>query len=100
VSRKKQPAARLARIIGEVTAAARRDVATGLLVQFVATRDEAAFRGLVRLVWVLCQRVLRDPEEAEDALQATFIVLARRANRISPPEQLKREANVFDLDLE
>jgi hypothetical protein len=39
----------LARIIGEITAAVRRGTAVGpeLLVQFVATRDEAAFRDLV-----------------------------------------------------
>jgi RNA polymerase sigma factor (sigma-70 family) len=84
----------LARIIGEITTAFRRDVDAGptLLAQYVATRDEDAFRELVRfyapIVWGVCQRWLRDSNDAEDALQATFIVLARNASRVSPPERL------------
>jgi RNA polymerase sigma factor (sigma-70 family) len=84
----------LARIIGEIQAATRRDASIGpaLLTQFVATHSEDAFRGLVQryapLVWVVCERCLRDPNDAEDAFQATFIVLARNASRISPPERV------------
>jgi RNA polymerase sigma factor (sigma-70 family) len=84
----------LARILGEMTAGLLRDAASGpaLLTQFAATRDENAFRELVRLygplVWGVCQRCLRDPNDAEDALQATFIVLARKADRIRQPERL------------
>jgi RND family efflux transporter MFP subunit len=62
-----------------------------LLGRFVADRDEAAFELLLwrhaRLVFEVCLRVLRDPHEAEDAFQATFLALARRAGRIA-----KREA--------
>jgi RNA polymerase sigma factor (sigma-70 family) len=63
-----------------------------LLQRFVAERDQAAFTSLVarydRLVFSICQRVLGDAQAAEDAVQATFMILARKAGGLDPQRPL------------
>jgi RNA polymerase sigma factor (sigma-70 family) len=61
-----------------------------LLKLFTQQHDEYAFTRLVQrhgpLVLSVCRRVLHDVHDAEDAFQATFMVLAQKANSIRQPE--------------
>src|SRR5262245_44365326 len=63
-----------------------------LLERFVSRRDEAAFSALLErhgpMVWGVCRRLLRDSHRAEDAFQATFLVLVRKAGAIGQRERL------------
>ena len=57
-----------------------------LLVDYLSHRDASAFEALVRrygpMVLRVCRDVLGDREDAEDAFQATFLVLLRQAGSI------------------
>jgi hypothetical protein len=55
-----------------------------LLECFLARREEAAFEALLRrhgpMVLGICRRVLHHAHDIEDAFQATFLVLVRKAS--------------------
>src|SRR5262245_37232167 len=63
-----------------------------LLEYFITQWDEAAFEVLLRrhgpMVLGVCRRVLDNPHDAEDAFQATFCVLVRKAASIVPREMV------------
>ncbi len=63
-----------------------------LLSRYIARREEAAFVTLVArhgpMVLAVCRGVLRDPHAAEDAFQATFLILVRRAGSLWVGESL------------
>jgi RNA polymerase sigma factor (sigma-70 family) len=63
-----------------------------LLERYLTRRDEAAFEAIVDrhgpMVLGLCSRMLRDPRDIEDAFQATFLILVRRAAAIQDRHRL------------
>jgi RNA polymerase sigma factor (sigma-70 family) len=63
-----------------------------LLKSFLQEQDEVAFERLMRrhgpMVYAVCRRVLRHAQDAEDAFQAAFLALARKAGSIAKHESV------------
>ena len=87
---------RLSRVLQDLRLATLPDAASvsdgQLLEQFIEHRDEVAFATLVqrhsRMVWGVCRRIVAHHQDAEDAFQATFLVLARKSTSIRPREMV------------
>src|SRR5437879_1714952 len=81
-----------ARHVNEVIRQLRKTVLTDgqLLEDYVCRHEEAALAALVErhgpIVWGVCRRMLRNYHDAEDAFQATFLVLVRKAASIASRE--------------
>src|SRR5262249_58709171 len=87
----------LANVLRHIRTLVSRSAAIGvadgeILERFVSRRDEAAFEEILArhgpLVFAVCRQLLRDPHDAEDAFQATFLVLARKAASLRRHESL------------
>jgi RNA polymerase sigma factor (sigma-70 family) len=63
-----------------------------LLRDYVANQDGTAFAAIMRrhggMVFALCRRVLQGEQDAEDAFQATFLILMRKAAKVNKPKLL------------
>jgi RNA polymerase sigma factor (sigma-70 family) len=84
-------------VMGQLQRAAQRHGSANLsdadlLEGYLARRDESAFEELLRrhgpMVLGVCRRVLRNNADAEDAFQAAFLVLVRKAATIRPRSRL------------
>jgi RNA polymerase sigma factor (sigma-70 family) len=69
-----------------------RDTDGELVARWTADSDRGALELLIRrhggMVLGVCRRVLGDTPDADDAFQATFLVLVRKAKSLAAPEQV------------
>jgi RNA polymerase sigma factor (sigma-70 family) len=89
----RQESISLAAMLGQYETAPLANLPDGPLLRYFLThRVETAFTVMVRrhgpMVRRVCQRMLGASHDADDAFQATFLVLVRRAAAIQPPEML------------
>ncbi len=90
------PTSQMSQAIDQLRSAVLRDGAGlpdgELLDRFVRLRDAAALAALVQrhsaMVWGVCRRILSSHHDAEDAFQATFLVLVRKADSLKKKELL------------
>src|SRR5580658_7065961 len=89
--RRSMAAAALNKVIGHLRSVLGEQDAAGptdgdLLKRYLHHRDEAAFEALLRrhgpMVLGVSRRILCNPHDAEDAFQATFLVLLRKASSL------------------
>src|SRR4051794_27288279 len=63
-----------------------------LLTRVFRDREDAAFAAIVQrhgpLVYGVCRRILNDASDADDAFQATFLVLVRKGGTLRDPSRL------------
>jgi RNA polymerase sigma factor (sigma-70 family) len=63
-----------------------------LLEEYISRREEAALATLARrhgpMIWGVCRRLLVNHHDAEDAFQAAFLVLVRKASSIVPRDMV------------
>src|SRR5262249_48748924 len=83
----------LRRLTRGMTAETLRDQSDRQLVErLLAGRDEAVFEAIVRrhgpMVYRVCWRVLQQEQDAEDAFQATFLILAQQVRTVRRPASL------------
>ena len=63
-----------------------------VLERFAERGDPAAFEAIVArhgpMLYTVCRQMLRDPNDADDAVQAIFLILIKKAGELRQPERL------------
>ena len=63
-----------------------------VLARFVERRDSVSFEAMVAqhgpMVLAVCRQLLRDANDVDDAFQATFVILIKKASSLRQPDRL------------